>query len=428
MATPPIPPPSPLATSTKRRLGRLQLVAHRGSACFSYFGANQYGRTDTRVDNRGQVRTGPFPASDVRLIYCNWYDGGETDVTNALSLDASLELGDGSAYVPANFAGSKGGTMPAAAQAYMSDPLPITLAADSIYFARTSLGIAQSAYLIPTLFVGGASQGGAFTGDNGFLSSNASGQAYAKGAINTTGSAYTNANIGIMPAAIIGRPTQPYPAVMILGDSIANGSGDLTGDSAGNIGFIQRGLKNVPIYGGTYQLPWYNASRGALYLSDLSFAGRYRRFAYMPYCTHAVIEAATNDIAGGNTLAQVQAAAQTIWAICRQAGLHITHVKTMPRTTSTDSWATAANQTPVSGFAVGGVRDQFNAWLDTQLAAGTIDALIDPNPVVEDQANPGKWVTNGTANYPTTDGIHPATALHVLAAARVRTWASGLTV
>ena len=56
-----------------------------------------------------------------------------------------------------------------------------------------------------------------------------------------------------------------------------------------------------------------------------------------------------------------------------------------------------------------------------------LDAVIDANVCVEDPANPGKWVTTGAANYPTTDGTHPSPALHLLASQLVRAWASGLT-
>src|SRR5262249_9148167 len=99
----------------------------------------------------------------------------------------------------------------------------------------------------------------------------------------------------------------------------------------------------------------------------------------------------------------------------------------MPRTTSSDSWATAANQTSVSGFGVGELRDQFNAWVLTQVGGGLLDVVIDPNPYVEDQSHPSKWISNNSANYPTTDGVHPSSALHILAAQAVNSWALTIT-
>jgi lysophospholipase L1-like esterase len=86
-------------------------------------------------------------------------------------------------------------------------------------------------------------------------------------------------------------------------------------------------------------------------------------------------------------------------------------------------WTSASDQTPFAGFTVGGVRDQFNTWVKTQVGGGVLDAYIDVNQYVEDQANPGCWLTNGTINYPSVDGVHPTQALHILAAQAVNTWA-----
>lgn len=86
-------------------------------------------------------------------------------------------------------------------------------------------------------------------------------------------------------------------------------------------------------------------------------------------------------------------------------------------------WTSAADQTPVSGFTVGGVRDQFNTWLFTQVGLGLLDAVIDVNPYVEDQSNHGAWITTGAINYPTVDGVHPSSAVHILAAQAVNAWA-----
>ena len=79
-----------------------------------------------------------------------------------------------------------------------------------------------------------------------------------------------------------------------------------------------------------------------------------------------------------------------------------------PRTTSTDSFATVENQTPVAGFEFGGVRDQVNTWMQTSTL---FDGIIDIRSVVESK---GVWVPSGT-----TDGIHPTSEIHSAIASHV---------
>jgi len=85
--------------------------------------------------------------------------------------------------------------------------------------------------------------------------------------------------------------------------------------------------------------------------------------------------------------------------------LKIIGVTIMPRTTSTDAWATTANQTPATGFGVGGVRDVVNAWIKS---TPLLNGYIDPCPVVEAPGN--VWKTGGK----TTDGIHLRQAASIL--------------
>jgi lysophospholipase L1-like esterase len=133
--------------------------------------------------------------------------------------------------------------------------------------------------------------------------------------------------------------------------------------------------------------------------------------ALLKYASNVICELGTNDINTSRTLAQIQSDLQTIWQAAKAAGVRrVAQTLIIPRTTSTDSWATAANQTPVSGFATGSTRDQLNAWIKAQVGQGLLDGYIDPNPQVEDQANLGKWQTNGTASFATTDGTHPTAA------------------
>ncbi len=79
------------------------------------------------------------------------------------------------------------------------------------------------------------------------------------------------------------------------------------------------------------------------------------------------------------------------------------------------------SQTPVNAaFQPGGLRDQLNVWISTQVGQGLLDDYIDPNPYVEDPAKPGCWLPSVVL---ATDLVHPAAAGHQAAAIAVQAWA-----
>lgn len=81
-----------------------------------------------------------------------------------------------------------------------------------------------------------------------------------------------------------------------------------------------------------------------------------------------------------------------------------------PYTTSTDSWATAANQSQAAGSGAGSNDDLFNQQI---LSIAGIDYKTTRNNN-RDGADPFKWLTNGAASYPTADGKHSSLALETL--------------
>jgi lysophospholipase L1-like esterase len=161
-------------------------------------------------------------------------------------------------------------------------------------------------------------------------------------------------------------------------------------------------------------IPFSNLSRAGDSTPGYSNGTAVTRTAMFEFGTHAIFGMGNNDPANGFSLASIQANYTAIWAHARAHGLFIAQATMPPRTTSSNSWSSAAGQTVVSGYGASETRGQLNAWFSTALASGLIDQIIDLNSACEDPANPGKWVTNGSANYATTDGIHPSTAMHQL--------------
>jgi len=82
-------------------------------------------------------------------------------------------------------------------------------------------------------------------------------------------------------------------------------------------------------------------------------------------------------------------------------------------TSSTDDWATTANQTKNTGWTDGGVADQIDAYFATKKADGTLDHVFTTNRL-KDDGDTNLWKVDGTADKYTDDGTHPSEAGHVL--------------
>ena len=304
----------------------------------------------------------------------------------------------------------------------LSEPINMPIAADSSFFIRSGMIVDSYSHNLMTQ----ANQEWANTslGDFDAMSNNFTSQVRATGAMSASN---TTAETGTLPYLLLGVPAAPMPAVAIIGDSIGDGAHETATDSNGNLGFCCRGLSGV----NGHQIPWLKltVSSGRLQYMTLDNSPRQRNA--LQYVTHVIIQSGGNDVAAGTSLATIQTYLTNLCNDLKKINspygkrLQIAVVTTGPRTTSTDNWQTAANQTVQANYGTGSVRDTLNSWLATQ--AGTLfDSLIDINPYVEDQANHGKWVTNGTANYATVDGIHETTAGYILAAQAVNAWALGI--
>ncbi len=143
------------------------------------------------------------------------------------------------------------------------------------------------------------------------------------------------------------------------------------------------------------------------------------RSPYYQYCTDIVCEYCTNDNAF--TLAQLQAALSAIWTKYKagNSSVRIWRTKFIPKTTSTDSFATVANQTYATNFSVGGKFDLLNQWFDTKQADGTIYAVCQMGRI-RDPSDPWKMRvidTNdsgvGVPGATSGDGTHPSGAVPV---------------
>lgn len=395
-------PITPTGSSVSRGLGdilarpkgRLQIVGTRGIVPSNSTGG---GATNyTNFESQLLANLGKRDVRSIALAYCNYYKStGENPIGNGYALNASLvgTLSGATVPVPITFGGARALNVAPGAAIVISDEIPAMLAAGSLLRVRSSATVASG-----ELVAGGhrfRRSGEIYSESLDALDANF----YITSGLSTTGvNAATEKGFG--PLAILGVPEEPIPAVVIWGDSIQFGQGDSHDTTTGALGYVERGLTNVD---GNF-IPWSNISRTGETLNNAKDQW-FRQRAILPYATHAICGLGNNSIGAGTTLATMQAEALVQWLACRRAGLKIYQANAGPRTD-------AGNTTVTPGFGTSETRGQWNAWLLTKVADGTIDGVIDVNSVWADPANPDKW----RPEYTGSDGTHPPSVAHIAAA------------
>ncbi len=405
-AAPPAIPPGPPAP---RPTPRLQLVATRGLV---NTGLSPSASTYTRNDVRQAMYIGGQPVSQLQIAFGGFYaGGGDIGIPNSITIAAAIESLSPALTKRAYFDGQFSRSIWTFAPIILSDPIPVDFLPGTQIEYRGSLIVASAGQQWP----GGAAF--SVAGDARFDSTSATDQVTGTGNMTQPAGGASNTT-GYVPLGILGIPAQRFPAVCIMGDSLtagSNGEDESGADQHGNYGYVARGLYLGDANG--YPVPYANLSRGGEKASDVAGNAGATRRGMLQYCTHVFEGYGTNDIGGGRTLAQLQADKLRLWQTFRANSLKIYVANLLPRTTD------ATNTTPVAGFAPGGLRDQYNTWLLTQVGV-TIDGVIDVASVVEDPANHGHWLSGETA-----DGIHPNSATYAaIAVARIQPWAATLRI
>jgi lysophospholipase L1-like esterase len=218
------------------------------------------------------------------------------------------------------------------------------------------------------------------------------------------------------PMYITGIPSTPTACWLGLGDSVMVGFGDIINPIPGlnysyAKGWFERLVGNA--YGCVQlacggQTAQQSANGGAIY----RLGGNLGK-----YCTHAIMALGINDIGTLlHTASQVEANVATCVALLRSQGIAKVYVTTFqPQTTSTDNWATVANQ---SVYSFESNRLAYNN--DIRSTNGAIvgaDGYFEICIPCESSPGSGKFIANGTADYATADGLHPSPVLNGIVAA-----------
>ena len=240
----------------------------------------------------------------------------------------------------------------------------------------------------------------------------------ADGDFTATGTAFTN-DLYLSPIIVFGRPLSYSTSfIMGVGSSIAQGFGDGGSNSYWGKGYLARSSHaqtasstatppgGSPPYTSTGNI--LNFARGA---SDTRLQVNGTRWQwYLPFVDTFVASDGANDYQNYASYALLMAAQESVIDEASTAtGSNVAYVIVpLPAAyaSSTDTYLTAANQTPLTNWGDGEWTMQARAAYLTHLQNGIIDGLCYPEGIV-DPAFPYKFLTNGvTSKLVNYDTIH----------------------
>jgi len=191
-------------------------------------------------------------------------------------------------------------------------------------------------------------------------------------------------NLAYGPTALIGMTNRS--SVLILGASNTQGVGD-TFDASGFIGLAERSIGP--------RMAFVKSARGGDKALDLVNAHA-SRAALAAYCTDVVLQLGTNDLSGGASAATLAGLIDTIVGYFPGIPTYICTVP--PMSSSTDGWATTANQTATNNVE----RSAFNNAVRAETVSAASAGFFDISMPLEPSLNAGIWKAPGF----TADGSH----------------------
>ena len=361
------------------------LVATRGMLPDDFFPSN------SQIMSRS-VHFSTQPITSLKIALANWYvkpGGGapsETGTGATATYTASVEYPAGT-YTRITFAGGNTASI-ASLSTVISDyvTLPTPIPANTQFWIRI-WGNSPNGLIFQATNPTGSLGGGFNAGNSSSPTAD----------LTMTNGSIGSADISLSPLAIIGWTNNA--SMFIPGDSRGLGINDNVSDPTGNYGNITKSL------GQNYGYMQLTASVEAL---SGWLAGSANQQSLLRYTTHVINALNYNDIwIGGKSLATCIANTTAVTSIGRALNKKVYNITIGPRTTSTDSWATVANQS-VQDAGVNAIRLSYNAWV--RGGGNGQDGYFDIADAEESARDSGKWKVNGSANYFTSDGIHESSA------------------
>jgi len=339
------------------------------------YAVNKWITTASRHSARGDIH-------GLRIAFANWYvNDSQSEVTPSgpIYLRAAIEYPRG-VVTPIRF-GGVGNTTINSGETKYSDWLPEIVIPDGETFFLRSFAECPSGIIYSNHVPGYMQAGETVAGAPDYTNFSTPLQS-------------SPFSLGYAPLAILGKTKNS--TIVLLGDSIAEGFDDVTDYYRGNGGYMHRSLEESHAIISLAK----SGDSAVKWLSNNS-----KRSALIQFASHMVIEYGSNDVTAGRSATALRTDIEGIVAAYKKP----TYVCTIgPCTNSSDSWATTANQTP---YATEPQRVAYN----NMVRAGSVKGVVgffDVADAMETFRNSGIWLTNGTANFYTDDGVHPSPAGH----------------
>lgn len=387
---------------------KTQLIGH---GCMP-FGAGGISTAYLQVQGRMPFKVfGRSSARAVQLLSPAGYyinsSGVKTNIPQAMVYEVAIERGDGfvSAAERVTWSAANTITINPGDDPHLSD-VWVTTAGDLTpgwHYVRYNITVATA--------VTGISLGGQLANGTsnhkvvGWTAGGAASQVLGVGAITNSGG-NTSLTFGITPFAILGKLDYLYPAVLLNGDSICEGSNNTAGDGLMNRSFYQMGC----FYN---DVPWVYCGRYATLASQWAGGSMLNIVKILaPYCTHFISQTGFNDVNSGRTSAQILTDRATIRAGVKAANPYIKTIEcsiTPHSTDASNNWITGSSavggtQIVVAAWDTGGVVPTFNAAIPT-----VADGFMDACSFMQDPVYPGIFkvqTVSGAATKITNDGTH----------------------
>jgi hypothetical protein len=363
------------------------LVGTRGKVPASYDVSNNQMMSKTFHYARASI-------SSLQVRFACWYELTSNNVESAPGsncvIKGSVEYPPGTC-VPLTFAAASSATVTAGSDV-LSDAVSISIPNGAKFFVNEYLTNASGIVLTDQ-------QGDTTNGDSVNVG--------VSGITDRTVTCTSVPNSGgfqSLPLAIVGSTTQP--SICLLGDSIGDGVHDVYSGTSGDIGILARSVG--PSYG-------YSNLAVSGDASGRYNAGHVQRAKLLSYCTSAISNYGHNNFYNdGEGLQTMEANQMTMYGTVA-AGMigakKIIQTTLLPHTTcGSNDWISLACQT-VGSFNASFVT--YNSDLRSA-ATGPPGGFYDANSILGTSTNGMFWITNGTANFYSFDGVHPAPAGYAL--------------
>ena len=198
----------------------------------------------------------------------------------------------------------------------------------------------------------------------------------------------------VCPATITGYSTSTV-SIFVIGDSLAHAPNP--NQSAGyHWSYVTQGLW------GRY--PFVMCAVGGEWIEGYLNTNNWNAMLLgMQSCDTVFVQLSVNNINNGDTFSSLTNKSSQLILTCQGRGKKVVWASPTPISSSTDNWATEANQTPLFQ----NVRTNFAAWLDTHPYG---IGVVHIGQSVESTNKPGVWRVDGTNSTANSGGggLHPS--------------------